>query len=109
MAKACVCSVVLTTTASNSLGVVVEPAEVAESSGFRMLRRGPFDGRLEHVAEGHDVLGRDVAEVRRPPPAHADAGDVELLVQVPTAQDAGAANVAAAAPAITRANCRRLC
>ena len=52
-----------------------------------MMHRGPVDHRLAHVAEGHDVLGGNFLEVGRSPAAHADHGDVELLVQVPAAHD----------------------
>ena len=40
-----------------------------------------FGGVLPvHVAEGDDVLARHFAQIARPLPAHADAGDIELLI-----------------------------
>ena len=67
--------------------VVVELAEITASSGLGVVRGGPLDGRLKDVAEGHDVLGRDVLEVRAAAAADTDHGDVELLVQVPAPHD----------------------
>ena len=68
-------------------GVVVELAEVATAARVRVVHRGPVDRRLEHVAERHDVLGGDSAQVGRTSAPDADHGDIQLLVQVPAAHD----------------------
>ena len=67
-----------------------------------------LDGRLEHVAERHDVLGGDAAKVGRAAAADADHGDIELLVEVPAAHDRRRGEGPAAAPATARPNCRRV-
>ena len=87
MAKACVCSEVLTTTASNSLGVVVELAEVHFLPRLRILGRRLVERDAVHVAEGDDVLARDALEVGSAASAAADDGDAQLVVTGLSAED----------------------
>ena len=81
------CSDVLTTTASNSRAVLVELAEVAAAACLRVLLRGLVDRRLKDVAERHNVLRLDAAEIRRASATNADHGDMQLFVEVSAAHD----------------------
>ena len=70
-------------------GVVVELAKVTQAPGVRVLDGRSLDGRIVHVAERDDVLAGNSGQIGRTPAAGADDGDVELLVQVPPADDRG--------------------
>jgi hypothetical protein len=60
---------------------VEQLAVVAEPLGPRELPEGFSPAFVVHVAEGDDVLSRDLLEVLGPRAATANDGDVQLLVR----------------------------
>jgi hypothetical protein len=68
-------------------GPVIDPAVVSFATSMGVGHRRPVDCRFEHVTECDDVLGADIMEVRPSSTADADHGDVELLVEVPAAEE----------------------
>ena len=67
--------------------MVEQLAEVGELAGPADAWRGRVEVRLVHVAQADDVLGRDAVQVAAAAAAAADDGDVQLLVEVPPAND----------------------
>src|SRR5579864_7576723 len=69
------------------VGVVIELAEVIELACTRICDCGLVNRRLVHVAQGHDVLRRHLAQVVCAAAARADHRDVEFFVQASAARD----------------------
>src|SRR5262249_50007975 len=69
------------------LWVVVDLAEIRDLEGVRVRLRGEVQIRFADVTENRHVLGLDAAQIVRPPPAGADDREIQLVVQVPAADD----------------------
>ena len=87
VANACVCSQVLTTTASNSRAWSYTRRKSENFLGLRMLCRCLVDRILRNVAQRHDILARNSRQVRCSAPTNTNASDVQLVVQVSPAQE----------------------
>ena len=69
------------------LCMVKHSAEIGEFAGPRMLRGGRLHRAGIHVAQGDDILRRHAIQVRPATAARRNHRDVQLLIQIPPAQD----------------------
>ncbi len=70
-------------------GALEELAEIGELLRARMFRGGGVEVSGVDIAEGHDVFGGDGFEVAGAAAARADDGEIQLLIQILSAQERG--------------------